>query len=391
MAKNIDRKQFIKLAAGVAGTGVLAGCVAPAAPQVIEKVVTQVVEKTVVQTQVVEKPVEKVVEKIVQATVAPTQPVYMGTVIRTLANEYHAAWNRGARIFAESVGQGKYARGLHCEGDSAKQLTLMKALIQEGGKEVIFNCDPNESPDCKPIADMCKEAGVYFVTQWNKPDDLHPWDYDPYWVCHMGVDGVPSGYFIAKALFDAMGGKGKIVALQGLLANVPAIQRFDGLKKALDEYPDIELLADQTAEWDRTKAVSVTEAFLAKYPDVGGIWAANDNMGLGALEALRAAKLNKKILSTGIDGTSEAIQAVIDGEFAGTVVNDPMWQGGMGLSLAYNAKLGTFDPAAEPHTHREFYFMPVFVDQKNAQEIQTNYVNGIPNYDWTDFWGRVQA
>ena len=79
----------------------------------------------------------------------------------------------------------------------------MKALIQEGGKDVIFNIDPNQSPDAKPIADMCKAAGVYFVTQWNKPDDLHPWDYDPYWVCHMGVDGVPSGYYIAQELFKA--------------------------------------------------------------------------------------------------------------------------------------------------------------------------------------------
>ena len=84
-------------------------------------------------------------------------------------------------------------------------------------------------------------------------------------------------------------------------------------------------------------------------------------MGLGALEALRAAKLNKKILSLGIDGTSEAIQAIVDGEFAGTVVNDPMWQGGMGLALAYQAKNGVFDPAKEPHEHREFYFTPVFV------------------------------
>ncbi len=304
--KHINRRDFLKLAAGAAGAtavtgslGLLAGCApaTPPPPQIVKE--TVVVEK--------EKIVEKPVEKIVQATAAPFKPLYMGTVIRTLSNEYHAYWNRGGRIFAESVGQGKYHRGLHCEGDSEKQLTLMKALIQEGGKEVIFNVDPNQSPDAKPIADMCKAAGVYFVTQWNKPDDLHPWDYDPFWVCHMGVDGVPGGYFIAKSLFDAMGGKGKIVALQGLLANVPAVQRFNGLKKALAEYPNIQLLADQTAEWDRTKAFNVMEAFLAKYPDIGGVWAANDNMGLGALEALRAAKKNKKILSSGIDGTSEAI------------------------------------------------------------------------------------
>jgi ribose transport system substrate-binding protein len=302
-SKNINRREFLKLAgmtvaAGSMG-GLLAGCVpagAPAAPAA-----PQVVKETVV--------VEKAVEKAVT-------PVYMANVIRTLSNEYHQAWNRGGRLYAESQGQGKGYRTLLCEGDSEKQLTIMKALIQEGGKDVIFNIDPNQSPDAKPIADMCKAAGVYFVTQWNKPDDLHPWDYDPYWVCHMGVDGVPSGYFIAQELFKAMGGKGKIVALQGLLANVPAVQRFDGLKKALAENPDIELLADQTAEWDRTKAVGVTEAFLAKYPDIGGIWAANDNMGLGALEALRAAKKNKTIPVAGIDGTSEAIQAVVDGEFA---------------------------------------------------------------------------
>jgi ribose transport system substrate-binding protein len=361
--KPISRREFLKWTAGTAGIA-LAGGVVGCAGQL---------------------PVPAP-----QAGSTAPKPVYMGTVIRTLSNEYHSAWFRGGRIFAESVGMGPYHRGLHCESDSEKQLTLMKALIQEGGKDVVFNIDPNQSPDAKPIADLCKSAGVYFTTQWNKPDDLHPWDYDPFWVAHMGVDGVPSGYFVAKSLFDAMGGKGKVVALQGLLANVPAVQRFDGLKKALKEYPNIELLGDQTAEWDRTKAFSVMEAFLAKYPDINGVWAANDNMGLGALEALRAAKKNKTILVCGIDGTSEAIQATIDGEFAATVMNDPMWQGGMGLSLAYNAKIGTFDPSKEPKTNREFYFTPVFVNKDNAKQVQQDYVYGIPNYNWKDFFGRVQ-
>ncbi len=57
----------------------------------------------------------------------------------------------------------------------------------------------------------------------------------------------------------------------------------------------------------------------------------------------------------------------------------------MGLSLAYNAKIGTFDPSKEPHTHREFYFAPVNVNQANAKQVQQDYVFGIPNYDWKDF------
>jgi len=137
--------------------------------------------------------------------------------------------------------------------------------------------------------------------------------------------------------------------------------------------------------------VSVTEAFLAAYPDIGGIWAANDNMGLGALETLRAAGLNGKVLVVGIDGTSEAINACISGEFAATVNNDPMWQGGMGLSIPYHALMGASNPAAEPQEHREFYFETVYVNLENASQIKQDYIDGIPNYDWEDLWGRVQT
>ncbi len=368
MKQTIARRDFLKFVAGATGAAALApyltGCVAPVAAPAAAPAA--------------------------EAGAAAAQ-VLMGTVIRTLSNEYHAFWFQGGQMFADSVGQGPGHRGLHCEGDSELQITLMRALIQEGGQNVVFNIDPNQSPDARAMADLCAENKVYFLTQWNKPDDLHPWDYDPYWVAHMGVDGVPSGYYVAKELFTAMGGAGKIVALQGLLANVPAIQRFEGLQQALAEFPDIELLEDQTAEWDRTKAVAVTEAFLAKYPDVTGIWAANDNMGLGALDALRTVGKQGEVLVCGIDGTSEAIQACVDQEFAATVNNDPLWQGGMGLALPYHALMGTYDPAAEPREHREFYFEPVYVNMANALEIQATYIEGTPEYDWNDLWGRVQG
>ena len=200
--KTVDRREFLKIMGTMVGASALASCATGG-----------------------------------QQAAGTGEAFYTGTVIRTLSNEYHAAWNRGGRIFAESIGQGQYNRGLHCEGDSEKQLTLMRALISEGGENVVFNVDPNQSPDAKPIADLCVESKVYFMTQWNKPADLHPWDYDPYWVAHMGVDGAPSGYYVATELFKAMGGSGKIVAIQGLLANVPAIERFDGLKQHLQKTP----------------------------------------------------------------------------------------------------------------------------------------------------------
>jgi ribose transport system substrate-binding protein len=63
----------------------------------------------------------------------------------------------------------------------------------------------------------------------------------------------------------------------------------------------------------------------------------------------------------------------------------------MGLSIPQHAKVGTFDPTKEPQTHREFYFEPVLVNTDNAQQVKTDYVDGIPNYDWNDLWGRVQG
>ena len=78
-------------------------------------------------------------------------------------------------------------------------------------------------------------------------------------------------------------------------------------------------------------------------------------MALAAVEALRADGRAGKVPVTGIDGIQLAVEAILNGEMAGTVAWDPFWQGGMGLSIGYHAKTGTFDPSKEPKEHREFY------------------------------------
>ena len=84
----------------------------------------------------------------------------------------------------------------------------------------MINVDANDSPDARPIVEACKEAGAYVVTQWNKPKDLHPWDFNPNYVAHISFSGVPYGKAMAEALIKAMGGKGGIVALGGIESNV---------------------------------------------------------------------------------------------------------------------------------------------------------------------------
>lgn len=310
--------------------------------------------------------------------------------IRSLTNPYHASWNKGGAAFAASVGANYVT--LVTEGNSEKGVSDIKALLAKTGGNLVLNVDPNDSPDARPIVDACQKAGAYVVTQWNKPADLHPWDHNPNYVAHISFNGVPNGKAMAEALIKAMGGKGGIVALGGILSNTPAIERRAGLEQALAENPDVKLLDFQVANWTAPEALEKMNAWLTQYgDDIAGVWAANDDMALGALEALRADGRAGKVPVTGIDGTQLAVEAVMAGEMAGTVAWDPYWQGGMGLSIGYRAKTGGFDPASQPKDHREFYGKGVIITSENAKEYYETNVKAEPKLDWNDIWGRVNG
>jgi ribose transport system substrate-binding protein len=176
------------------------------------------------------------------------------------------------------------------------------------------------------------------------------------------------------------GRRGRHRGLGGILSNIPAIERKRGLDQALAENPKIKLLDVQVANWVQTEALEKTNAWLTQFGDqIKGIWAANDDMALGAIEALRADGRAGKVPVTGIDGIQLAVEAIIAGEMAGTVSWDPYWQGGMGLSLGYHAKTGKFDPAKEPHGRREFYGRGAVVTAENAKEYYEANIKKTPD------------
>jgi len=310
--------------------------------------------------------------------------------IRSLSNPYHATWNNGGAAFAKAVGA-EYVT-LVTEGNSEKGIADIKAILAKTGGNCVLNVDPNDSPDARPIVEAAKAAGAYVVTQWNKPADLHPWDFDPNYVAHISFSGVPYGKAMAEALIKAMGGKGGIVALGGIESNVPAIERKAGLEEALKANPDVKLLDMQVANWSATEALEKTNAWLTQFGDeITGVWAANDDMALAAVEALRAEGRAGKVPVTGIDGIQLAVEAILKGEMAGTVAWDPFWQGGMGLSIGYHAKTGTFDPSKEAKDHREFYGTGVIITGENAQSFYDSNIKAEPQLDWNDIWGRASG
>ena len=304
--------------------------------------------------------------------------------MRSLSNPYHATFARGGEDFAKSVGLPFEV--LVTEGNSEKGLADIRALIARTNGNVCINVDPNDSPDAATIVDEAKAAGAYVVTQWNKPDDLHPWDHDPNYVAHMSFSGVGTSKEITNALIDAMGGEGGIVAIGGILSNVPAIERKLGMEMAVaDTGGKVEVLDFQPADWNETKAFEIMQAWLTRYgDDIKGVWAANDSMGIGALEALRQEGKAGSVPVVGIDGTEAALSAVEAGEMAGTVAWDPMWTGGMGLSLCHAAATGAIDIAAEPHAHREFYGTGIVVTPANIEEFRGRDTS----FDYNDYWAK---
>jgi inositol transport system substrate-binding protein len=130
--------------------------------------------------------------------------------------------------------------------------------------------------------------------------------------------------FIAKRL----NGKGNVVMMHGFMGQAAQIKREKGARDVLAKYPDLKLIADQTAEWDRAKAMSLMENWIQAHGEkLQAVFAQNDEMAMGALLALEQAKLKEKVIVVGVDAIADALQAVKAGRLDATVFQDAEGQG----------------------------------------------------------------
>lgn len=158
------------------------------------------------------------------------------------------------------------------------------------------------------------------------------------------------------------------------------------IMKALKDFPGIELLDYQPADWATQKANEVMQGFVTRFGNkITGVFCANDSMAYGAIEALKAD--GRKLPMVAYDGNPEATDLVIKGDLLATTFTNPHWGGGISMALAYHAAIGTFKPSKEPKSHREFYGPTITITQKDAAEFKAKYIASTPKYNWSDFWG----
>ena len=137
---------------------------------------------------------------------------------------------------------------------------------------------------------------------------------------HVGPLNRPIGKLAGEFLVDELGGKGNVVEIKGDPAVAPAVERHEGFAEAI-EGTDIEVVAEQNADWDQEKALKFMEDVLQRFPagELQAVYTHNDNMAFGALKAIQAAgRGDEGIMIVGIDGENRAIRAVDSGELAAT-------------------------------------------------------------------------
>ncbi|MBK1783135.1 ABC transporter substrate-binding protein [Prauserella cavernicola] len=201
-----------------------------------------------------------------------------------------------------------------------KQIADIQNMLSQGADFLIVA--PVNSDGLDPALTAAKNAGVPVLTVDRKVTNTHCEDY----VAFLGSDFRDQGKRAADALNTVTEGEAKVAVLLGASGNNVTDDRNAGFKEQVQaEYPGLEIVAEQTANFARDEGQAVAEQLLQSNPDISAIYAHNDEMALGAVTAVQAAGLQPgedvKIVS--IDGTRNAVQAIVDGQINAVIESNP--------------------------------------------------------------------
>jgi ABC-type sugar transport system substrate-binding protein len=212
------------------------------------------------------------------------------------------------------------------QDNSATQSANLESAIAQGVDGVVIS--PRDAQALAPAVQAVVDAGIPVVTIDRAVEGVEI-------LGHVGADNVRGGEKQGEYLMEILPEGGKIIELQGTVGASPAIDRSAGFNSVIADYPEYEIVFQQTAEFKRDLGLTVTEQALQANPDIDAIVAANDDMAFGAAEAVAGAGLEVPII--GFDALPEALQAVEAGSLAATVEQFPGGQtsGAMEIIVDY--------------------------------------------------------
>jgi ribose transport system substrate-binding protein len=268
-----------------------------------------------------------------------------------------SVYDMSSFITAGKEGMDQYAKDNNIELvwnsanlDVSTQASQVDSFINQGVDAIIVV--PVQADSLGPQVAAAKEKGIPLVpvnAALNSPDVAG----------NVQPDDIAAGEQEMQMMADKLGGRGNIVILQGPLGQSGEVWRTEGINNVLAKYPDIKVLAMDTANWKRDEAVNKMKNWISGFGDqINGVVAENDDMGLGALQALKESG-RTGVPIVGIDGIEDGLNAVKSGEFIGTSLQNGTVELSAGLAVANKLAKGE-EVDTEP-----VYIMPA-ITQENV-------------------------
>ena len=231
----------------------------------------------------------------------------------------------GMEAKAEEIG-GVTLNIVAAEEQTDTQLGQVENFISQGVDAIIVI--PVDTDAAGPMTAAAQEAGIPLVYVNRRPSDL------PTGVPYVGSDSLYAGTVEMQALAELAGGEGNVVILIGDPANEAAVLRTQGCKDVVAENPGMTVTKEQAGNWYREEGLAIMENWIQSGDPIDVVCANNDEMALGAIEALKNADMLEDVLVGGVDATADALAAMEAGELEVTVFQDADGQGGGGVEAA---------------------------------------------------------
>ena len=210
------------------------------------------------------------------------------------------------------------AVALDAGGSVERQIAHVEDLIEQNVDAIIIW--PTNNKAVVPVIRKAHQAGIpVVVTNSNIAEEGQE-----FIASFSGPNNIGQGKYAAEMMCDQLGGEGQIVQITGQPGYTTAIERQVGFEEHLEEAcPGVELMENQPGDWNREKAQRVMEGFLTKYDEIDGVYSGDDNMGVGALNAAKAAGRADQIVFVGATNFAVGYEAMARGEYHGSVYQSP--------------------------------------------------------------------
>ena len=259
-------------------------------------------------------------------------------VMKTANNPFFIDMQKGAEEEAKKLGVNLIVQAAEREVDVEKQMQIIENLIQ--AKVSALCVTPSGSREIVPAIDKANRAGIPVVIVDTRVDAKALAESKGKIASFIGSDNYEGGKLAGEFIAQRLGGKGKVVVLEGIPGHETGDSRLRGFRDAIKATPGIEIVASQTANWERDQGFNVFQNILQSHPEVQAVFACSDLMALGALEAIAAAKKTGQIVVVGFDASAEAQQAVQQGTMHATVAQSPSTMGALAVENAYRLLKG---------------------------------------------------